>query len=336
MSIFFSIIIPNFNSSKTIYETVNSIVSQSYKNFELIIQDDFSTDNSLEIIKKFNDPRIKIFKNSKNLGYGPNLELGRKNASYEYIIICGNDDILRSDLLESYSKIYINSNIGAIVRPFYEYIEKNKPVRFRSYNIEKTYDEIGLTDDHFKISQIFYLAGNLSGVSFQNSLIEKGINKDIWPAHIYPLCEVLLKKKVAVHNIFCVAVKLDSNQSTKSFAFIESPSIQWIRMFNLFFNNKNHIKLFNYLKRNFVAKNYIGLVQIKNFGSTNKFIFESLFYIKLNPRILLDLKFYFYFFSILIIPRFLLRKIVINVKKFNSKIIINDKKLLKKLLFDEK
>ena len=55
-----SILMPMYNSEKYIKESINSILNQEYKNFELIIVDDGSIDSSIEIVKEYNDSRIKL------------------------------------------------------------------------------------------------------------------------------------------------------------------------------------------------------------------------------------------------------------------------------------
>ena len=63
-----SIIMPSYNTEQYISDSIKSVLAQTYKNWELIIVDDCSTDNSIDVIKSFNDPRIKILHNEKNLG----------------------------------------------------------------------------------------------------------------------------------------------------------------------------------------------------------------------------------------------------------------------------
>ena len=67
---YISIIVNCYNSEKFLKECLNSILSQSYKKFELIIWDNYSSDSTKEIINLFNDERIKIFNSEKNYGLG--------------------------------------------------------------------------------------------------------------------------------------------------------------------------------------------------------------------------------------------------------------------------
>ena len=65
-----SIIVPMYNAASFLKETLDSILNQTFTNFELILIDDCSKDNTLEIANSFSDPRIYIVKNEKNLGAG--------------------------------------------------------------------------------------------------------------------------------------------------------------------------------------------------------------------------------------------------------------------------
>ena len=78
----FSVVIPLFNKEKYIYNTITSVINQSFINFEIIIINDGSTDNSLDIIKKIKDDRILIF-TTPNLGVSHSRNLGIKKSKFE-------------------------------------------------------------------------------------------------------------------------------------------------------------------------------------------------------------------------------------------------------------
>lgn len=90
----YSIIIPNYNSKKWIRKCIDSVLSQTYKNFELIIVDDMSTDNSVELIKTYNDPRIKLIELDKKAYNGGTRNIGVENAKGDYILFLDCDDWL--------------------------------------------------------------------------------------------------------------------------------------------------------------------------------------------------------------------------------------------------
>lgn len=89
-----SIITPSFNSSQFIEDTIKSIQAQTYKNWELIITDDCSSDNSCEIIETYaqNDPRIKLIRLDKNSGAGVARNTSIQAAKGRFIAFCDSDD----------------------------------------------------------------------------------------------------------------------------------------------------------------------------------------------------------------------------------------------------
>ena len=88
-----SVVVPTHNDSKYISEAIASIVNQTYDNLEIIVIDDFSTDNTVEIIESFNDKRIKIIRNDTNRGAAYSRNIGIKNCTGEYISFMDGDDI---------------------------------------------------------------------------------------------------------------------------------------------------------------------------------------------------------------------------------------------------
>ena len=84
---------PVYNSEKFVAEAIQSILDQKFNNFELIIINDASTDNSLNIIELFQDKRIKVFQNEKNRGIVYSRNKGLKFSKGEYIGMFDSDDI---------------------------------------------------------------------------------------------------------------------------------------------------------------------------------------------------------------------------------------------------
>jgi len=92
-NIFLSIIMPVYNSEQFLKIAIESILNQTHTNFEFIIINDASTDNSENIILKFSDERIKYFKNIVNIGVAETLNIGIQLAKSEYIARMDSDDI---------------------------------------------------------------------------------------------------------------------------------------------------------------------------------------------------------------------------------------------------
>lgn len=144
-----SIVIPTYNRFNFLKETIESIKKQSFKDFEIVIIDDNSTDDTGKIIDMYKNLRIKYIKNKKNMGPGYNRKIGISSCDGEYIIFMDDDDY------------YIDNDF------FYKVIsifEKNRDVIFVSANAKKYY----MTTNEYenstlniigKISSIEYLRG---------------------------------------------------------------------------------------------------------------------------------------------------------------------------------
>lgn len=92
-----SIIMTVYNAENYINKSIDGILNQSYKNFELLICDDFSSDQSLSIIKEYDDKRIKTFENKENLGYLKTCNFLFKICKGEYITFQDSDDYSHKD-----------------------------------------------------------------------------------------------------------------------------------------------------------------------------------------------------------------------------------------------
>ena len=115
---FISIIIPLYNAENYIYKNINSILNQTYTNFELIIVNDSSTDKSLNIVKSFDDERIKIF-TKINEGTSKARNYGIKFATGDYILFIDADDYIECNALEKYIEVINKYNPDFITNGFY-------------------------------------------------------------------------------------------------------------------------------------------------------------------------------------------------------------------------
>lgn len=80
-----SVVIPTYNRANTILQSVNSVLNQTYKNIELIVVDDCSTDDTLGLLKQINDSRLKIICHEKNKGQNAARNTGIKSLSLIHI-----------------------------------------------------------------------------------------------------------------------------------------------------------------------------------------------------------------------------------------------------------
>ncbi len=88
-----TIALPVYNGASTLKLTVNSILRQSFQNWELIILDDGSTDNSLELMRSFNDPRIRLVEGEENIGLSARLNMAMDMAKGSFFARMDSDDV---------------------------------------------------------------------------------------------------------------------------------------------------------------------------------------------------------------------------------------------------
>lgn len=130
-----SVITPAYNAEKYISETIESILQQSFKDFEFIIIDDKSTDQTRKIIEEYSkkDARIKLFSNSSNLGIAGNRNKGVKLATGKYIAWQDADDISLPTRLEKQSKYLERNPDVAICGSYLKFFDATGVLSVRKY-----------------------------------------------------------------------------------------------------------------------------------------------------------------------------------------------------------
>ena len=114
-----SFIVPCYNLSHFLPDCINSIIQQTYKNFEIIIMDDCSPDNTSKVAQGFEDNRVRYIRNETNLGHLRNYNKGISLANGQYIWLISADDVLRTNyILDKYvSLLETNPKIGYVFCP---------------------------------------------------------------------------------------------------------------------------------------------------------------------------------------------------------------------------
>ena len=95
-----SVIIPVYNNEKYIKETIESVLNQTFTDFELLLIEDCSTDNTLECIRNIEDERIRLYQNDENKGIAYTRNVGLKKAVGQYIALIDGDDIMTPERLQ--------------------------------------------------------------------------------------------------------------------------------------------------------------------------------------------------------------------------------------------
>lgn len=265
----FSIILPVYNKERFISVTIESVLSQTYNDFELIIVNDGSTDNSISVINKYNDSRIKLF-TKQNGGVSAARNYGIGKSSGNIICFIDADDIWDKSYLSELNVIASRyQDIGFFCTAYSVFrdspTEVNRIVDLRSFY----HDDIIVTD-YFKSSVLrFGSIALTSSVAVRKSILctmdhwfEEGVNMgedvDMW-------VRIATKTQVVYNNKPLMYYREFSAESLSATCYDYNHSIDYSNWYNLSSNV--------YVRR-FTSQMLYDLAQIcsknKNFKDSNK------------------------------------------------------------------
>jgi glycosyltransferase involved in cell wall biosynthesis len=167
-----SIVLPVYNGERYLQAAIDSVRSQSYEDYELIVWDDHSRDGSSEIIAKNKDERVRSFASHRNLGLFGTLNLAIGEARGELLRLFSQDDVLRPHCLEAEARFHQQHPEVAMAHSLYDVIDESGEVTIPSGKPEQP--AVFSTD--FAAQMMFYhgcLPGNISNVSLKRSVFDR-------------------------------------------------------------------------------------------------------------------------------------------------------------------
>lgn len=145
----FSIVIPLYNKEKQIANTIKSVQNQTFQEFEIVIVNDGSTDNSVEIVKQIDDKRIKLI-NQENTGVSSARNTGIKNASFDYIALLDGDDEWKDNFLKEINILIHKYPYSSIFSTNYLIRKNNVDRTIKINGLEEGFTD-GIIKDYFSI-----------------------------------------------------------------------------------------------------------------------------------------------------------------------------------------
>ncbi|WP_234119768.1 glycosyltransferase [Clostridium hydrogenum] len=150
-----SVLMCTYNSEKYISETIESILNQTFGEFEFIIVDDGSTDDTEKIIKRFKDARIKYYKLEKNVGIGKASNYGLMKTSSKYIARVDSDDIYDITRFQKQKNFLDKNNdfciVGSLIDYFCENSNNERYMYCKNYIEKQTNSVLTQEDMHEKL-----------------------------------------------------------------------------------------------------------------------------------------------------------------------------------------
>lgn len=200
-----SIIMPTYNCAKFIKETIQSVINQTYENWELVIVDDCSNDNTEEIVASFNDKRIKYHRLEKNSGAAVARTTAMKMATGNYMAFLDSDDLWKKDKLEKQLDFMKKNNYNFTCTEYEQIDEEgNKLNKVIKTKKKANYNRI-LLDCPVGNSTVMYNVDNLGKFEVPN--IRKRNDDALWlqilkkEKFIYGMPDVLMEYRIRNNSI---------------------------------------------------------------------------------------------------------------------------------------
>lgn len=202
-----SVIMPTYNCAKFIGETIESIQAQTYSNWELIIVDDCSTDNTKEVVENYVelDKRIKYNCLEKNSGAAVARTIAMNLADGEYMAFCDSDDLWINNKLEKQLE-FMNKNNYAFTCTAYEQIDENSNSLGKTIKPKEkcNYNRL-LLDCPVGNSTVMYNVKKMGKFEVPN--IRKRNDDALWlqmlkkEQYIYGINDILMKYRIRANSI---------------------------------------------------------------------------------------------------------------------------------------
>ncbi len=241
------IILPNYNSSQFITETINSVIQQSYKSWRLFIVDDFSDKKTKSILTKISkNKKIKIFWLKKNCGAGFCRNYALKKTSSPYLAFIDSDDVWKKDKLEKQINFMKKNKFSFTYTDYETFGKKFRKIKNPS---KLNYSEF-IKNTSIATSTMMVKRKEVKNIRFTNTKICEDY---------YFKCK-LLKRTEYAHclNKFLTKYRIRDNSLQNS----NLRNFYWIWKINKEFNNLN---FFN----NFLSLFFITLNSLKKYGGKN-------------------------------------------------------------------
>jgi glycosyltransferase involved in cell wall biosynthesis len=253
----FSVVIPLYNKANCILETVNSVLRQTFPDFELIIVNDGSTDNSLDAIASVHDDRIIIL-NQRNSGVSSARNNGINHARFNYIALLDADDLWDKMFLEEMRKLIYQYPDVSLYGCGYSFQKSSGistpdlglPDHFKG---ELNYFVLAKDNTLFTSSSVVFKKKDFLELGGFDKSLARGEDIDLW-------IRFALNKKVAFYNKSLVIYKLNAENRALDKAIPKEKCLIWNlerfkkyelnnRLFKEFIDNWRLSHALNYLKR---------------------------------------------------------------------------------------
>jgi glycosyltransferase involved in cell wall biosynthesis len=303
-----SVCIPAYQAASTIAATLESVLTQEDAGaFDLLVIDNASTDQTLDVVRSFKDPRLRWQKNDRNLGCFGNLEACRRIATTDLVVYLCADDILLPGALKTIRGAFLRyPEAGVMVRPYYWFHDDiGRPVR-RTLTPQAD-QEVTFASPREQVREVLALSDQISGLAFRRSRTVGAFDPEPFVEAAGLVIPTMKASGAILTTEPLVAVRISTSGSMSPAVYRNSPMGSWRRIIVNNFSSLQEAPLRDWLVRRFVAQNYIGLVQIRNFAPFRAWLREVRNLVVYEPTNLLSIRFWFFVLGTFFVPPVVLR-----------------------------
>lgn len=309
----FTVCIPSYNAERVIGATIESLLRQTFTDWECLVVDDGSTDGTEAVVRSFPDSRIRWIRNATNLGCAGNFQRCRDLATGTYIYFLANDDVISPLALErTLAAFNMASDIGCVTRPYYWFRDNRPdlPIRFTNPLDPHTDRIISADDGNDVLRAVFDVMGQVSGIAFRNDALKTPFNPQVWTTHIEPFLATLKTHRGVFLHDYLLAVRLEHSQArTLPKIYDPSPLWTWVDMMQRVFAG-DRWKRQRMAGINNIGSHVEGLVQLRCHSTMKCFLREAWFYLWYRPVNALSIRYWFFSLGCLVMPPKVLRDLV--------------------------
>lgn len=290
-----SIAMPVYNGSHHLGQALASILSETFTDFEIVISDDCSTDDTPVIAAGTGDKRVRIRYNRENLGYVRNVSAAIDATMGRYVMLFAQDDVLLpGSLARTVHAFALAPNVGVVTRPYYWFDrDVHRPLREVEPYDRNRDSVVSIHDGPKAISTLFATFGQLSGLTIKRELAGTPCSPYVFTAHVAPFAAALRTTKAVCLSQPTVAVRTSSSQTRSHPEIYDPPPLAtWIWLGDDVFGDPELTSVRDEYRRFLGTSNYVGLIQTRNYGSMRILFNEMQLYIQLYPKNIIDPRFW--------------------------------------------
>ncbi|HME58806.1 MAG TPA: glycosyltransferase [Terracidiphilus sp.] len=224
-----SVVMPAYNASQFISQAIESVLAQTWSDFELIIIDDGSTDNTREIAEKYaaRDARVRVY-TQPNQGFALTLHRGFDLAANEWVFRMDADDLMRPNRIERQLAFIAEHPELAVASSLNHYIDSKNRVIGKSVSPLTTHEAV---DKLFAANELIGFSHPAAALRKSAVMAVGGFRKQFWPAEDIDLWNRLVEKgyKILVQPEYLLDYRMHGSSASISGARLTRTKVRWLK-----------------------------------------------------------------------------------------------------------